>query len=104
MGCLYNIDMSLVNIRISAEEKKMAADLRAQGIKMSDLFRRVLKEEHDRRCKRRKSKRSAREIIEELDRKFPLTATESFHGIDTANRHELRKYIQEQMRLRRSKR
>jgi hypothetical protein len=89
--------MSLVNIRVSAEEKIMAAELRAQGVKMSELFRRVLREEHRRRCTPRKSKQDVRKIMDEIYKKYPIPADAPRHGIDTTDRRQVSAYIRQKL-------
>jgi hypothetical protein len=91
--------MPLLNVRLNAEEQRLADDLRKEGVRISRLVREAIRAEHARRVRPPRRQRPS-QIVAELLQRFPDIPGERGHGIDTTDRRAVQRYISSQLRRR----
>jgi hypothetical protein len=91
----------LINVRLNDEDEAKLAALRAQGQEVSDLVRKAIRSEYERRKPAKRTAVDAERIMRELDEKYPTPADAPRHGIDTTNRQEVQQFIREQLEQKR---
>jgi post-segregation antitoxin (ccd killing protein) len=85
--------VALLNVRLDAEDKRLADDLREEGIPISRIVREAIRAEHARRVGTRRRKRKPSELIAELYERFPDEPGAKGHGIDTTDRRAVQRFI-----------
>jgi hypothetical protein len=88
--------MKSINVRISPQDERSIRELQADGVNISELFRKMIGDEADRRRRARK-KKDVRAIIARLDAKYPVPDDADEPDVDTSNRHEFSAYIRAQI-------
>jgi len=85
--------MKRVNVRLSEEDAKIAAQLRRDGVEISNLVRRALRTEYARRKKEKIDRRPASEIIVEILARHPTPPDEPKRDYDVHDRRQAREAI-----------
>lgn len=90
--------MPLLNVRLDAEDKRLADQLREDGIPISEIVRKAIRAEHARRIATRRRKQKPSELIADLFQQFPDAPVAKGHGIDTSDRRAVQTYIAGRLR------
>jgi hypothetical protein len=85
--------MPLLNVRLDAEDKRLADELRDDGIPISQIVRQAIRTEHARRIAKRGRRQKPSELIADLFEQFPDAPRAKGHGIDTTDRRAVQAYI-----------
>jgi hypothetical protein len=89
--------MKSFNVRISAQGERHIRALQAEGVNISELFRKAIEREAVRRGGGARTKKDVRAMIARLDAKYPIPASADEPKIDTSNRHEFSAYIRKHL-------
>jgi post-segregation antitoxin (ccd killing protein) len=90
--------MPLLNVRLDAEDKRLADQLREEGIPISRIVREAIRSEHARRIATRGRKQKPSELVADLFEQFPDAPRAKGHGIDTTDRQAVQAYIAARLR------
>ncbi len=90
----------LLNVRLSEEDHAKVRALRAEGVELSKFVRSAIRAEFERRSGRGKGRGNARERLAQIHARHPLPADAPFHGIDTADRRAVSRFIEDRLRRR----
>lgn len=90
---LYSPDMSLLNVRLSRDDARLAAELRDDGIPISTLVREAIRREHARRHGARATRRRPSELVDEIIAAVPVSGRRQARGLDLSDRASVRKAI-----------
>jgi post-segregation antitoxin (ccd killing protein) len=96
--CLYTQRMPLLNVRLDAEDQRLADQLRAEGIPIARLVREAIRSEHARRLGHLARKQKPSQLIAGLLAQFPDPPGTESHGIDTTDRHAVQRHIAARLR------
>ena len=58
--------MPLLNVRLSADDARRAAELRKTGVQVSRIVREAIRAEHERRVRRSRAQKTTTEILAEI--------------------------------------
>ncbi len=92
--------MPLLNVRLDAEDKRLADQLRDEGIPISRIVREAIRTEHARRIPKRGRKQKPSQLVADLFERFPDAPHGEGHGIDTTDRRTVQAYIAARLRRR----
>jgi hypothetical protein len=85
--------MSLLTVRLSAEDKKLVQSLRAEGVPIADVVRTALRTEHERRHRRPLKSRQVVDLIARIEAANPVPEGGSPARVDTLDRNAVRGFI-----------
>ena len=85
-------------MRLDAEDKRLADQLREEGIPISRIVREAIRTEHARRIATRGRKQKPSALIADLFEQFPDAPRANGHGIDTTDRRAVQTYIAARLR------
>jgi hypothetical protein len=90
--------MSLLNVRLSPDDARRAAELRKAGIQISDVVREAIRAEYVRMRPATGGKRRASRIVEEILEALPDTPDVPRVAVDATDRHAVRRHIAAKLR------
>jgi Arc/MetJ-type ribon-helix-helix transcriptional regulator len=95
--------MKLINVRLDPDDERRADALRRIGITVSEVVRRAIRSEYDRRVPASQKKRRASEIIAEIHARYPVTGRRP--RVDLTDRRAVQRFIRAQIqkKLRKSR-
>ncbi|MGO8996656.1 MAG: hypothetical protein ACLQVI_25355 [Polyangiaceae bacterium] len=94
--------MPLLNVRLSPDDARRAAELREEGVQISDVVREAIRAEYLRRRPGRPGNRRPSNIVKEILAALPDPAeTPLPRVVDPADRHAVRRHIAAKLRDRR---
>jgi len=86
----------VINVRLGPEDERVARQLRARGISISDVVRRAL---HAEARKAVESPTDTDSVLSEIMERYPTPSTARRpHRPDTLDRRAVRKHIEQRMR------
>jgi hypothetical protein len=91
----------LLNVRLSPEDARRAAELREYGIQISDVVREAIRAEYLRRRPGEPGHRRPSLIVKEILEALPDPEDAPARGVDAADRHAVRRHIADKLRARR---
>jgi hypothetical protein len=92
----------LLNVRLSPDDARRAAELREEGVQISDVVREAIRAEYLRRRPGRPGNRRPSLIVKEILAALPDPAeTPPPRVVDPADRHAVRRHIAAKLRGRR---
>jgi hypothetical protein len=91
----------LVNVRLSPDDARRAAELREDGVQISDVVREAIRAEHLRRRPGKPGNRRPSLLVKEILAALPDTADMPPLAVDTTDRHAVRRHIAAKLRGRR---
>jgi hypothetical protein len=91
----------LLNVRLADDDARLAAELRGAGVAISRVVREAIRAEHTRRLGPRRRGRRPSEIVRGICAMFPDEGEPSL-GVDTRDRHAVRRHITGRLRSTRS--
>ncbi len=94
--------MPLLNVRLSADDARRAAELRRSGVQISRIVRDVIRAEHDRRVQRPRAQRRTDEILAEIYAAHPDPPRAARRTFDLRDRKAAREAILGKLRRRRA--
>ena len=94
--------MKLLNVRLSPQDARMAAQLREAGIPISRVVREAIRSAHERQAGMRASRRRAIEIMKRIYREHPDPPSLPGGTWDLRARASIRRVIRQRLRRRRS--
>ena len=92
--------MKLVNVRLSDEDAAKAAELRREGVELSELVREAVRARHL-ALRPALSAKDVEPLLEAIYARHPLDANDERPAIDTTDRRAMRKLVQRKLRRRR---
>ena len=93
--------MPLLNVRLSADDARRAAELRKAGVQISSLVREAIRGEHDRRVQRPRAQQSTAEILAAIYTAHPDPPRAPHRGFDLRDRKAAREAILGKLQRRR---
>jgi hypothetical protein len=93
--------VSLLNVRLSSDDARRAAELRKAGIPISDIVREAIRTEYLRRCSVKPGDRRPSLIVLEILEALPDAADMPRCMLDSTDRHAVRRHIAAKLRRRR---
>ena len=99
---IYAVAMSLLNVRLGAEDARRAAELRKAGVQISQIVREVIRAEHDRRVRQRRAARPTHEILSQIYAAYPDPPRAPRRTFDLRDRQAARRAILRKLRRRRA--
>jgi hypothetical protein len=99
-ACLYTRLVPLLNVRLSPDDARRAAELREEGVQISDVVREAIRAEYLRRRPGRPGNRRPSLIVKEILAALPDPA-EAPRAVDPSDRHAVRRHIAAKLRGRR---
>jgi len=87
----------LINVRLASADASKAAALMADGVELSNLMREAIREEYERRSARRRKGTDIRQVLHELDERYPLPKNLPPREVDTRDRIAVSNYIAERI-------
>src|SRR5580704_153014 len=100
-ACLYICLVPLLNVRLSPDDARRAAELREEGVQISDVVREAIRAEYLRRRPGRPGNRRPSLIVKEILAALPDPAETPPRVVDPADRHAVRRHIAAKLRGRR---
>jgi hypothetical protein len=91
----------LLNVRLSPDDARRAAELREDGIQISDLVREAIRAEYLRRRSGKPGDRRPSLLVKEILEALPDPADMPDRIVDPADRHALRRHVAAKLRGRR---
>jgi hypothetical protein len=88
----------LLNVRLSPDDAHRAAELREEGIQISDVVRAAIRAEYLRRRLGKPSKRRPSLIVKEILAALPDSVDAPLGAVDSADRHAVRRHIAAKLR------
>ena len=85
--------MPLLNVRLSADDSRRAAELRQRGIQVSRIVREAIRAEHERRVRRSRTQKTTREILAEIYAAHPDPPLAPPRAFDLRDRKAAREAI-----------
>jgi hypothetical protein len=85
--------MALLNVRLDADDARRVADLRRDGVQISQLVREAIRTEHELRSRRRGAGRDPVALIERIYADYPDTPDVRPRKYDLRNRRAVRRAI-----------
>jgi hypothetical protein len=85
--------MPLLNVRLSPDDARRAAELREDGVQISDVVREAIRAEHLRRRPGKSGKGRPSALVKELLAALPDPADMPSRAVDTTDRHAVRRHI-----------
>lgn len=92
--------MKLVNVRLSDEDAAKVADLRREGVELSEVVREAVRARHL-ALRPVLSAKDVEPLLESIYARHPLDAKDDRPVIDTTNRRAMQKFIRSKLRRRR---
>jgi hypothetical protein len=83
----------LLNVRLSPDDARRAAELREEGIQISDVVREAIRAEYLRRRSRKPRQRRPSLIVKEILAALPDPEGTPPRTVDSADRHAVRRHI-----------
>jgi hypothetical protein len=93
--------MSLVNVRLSPDDARRAAELRKAGIQISDVVREAIRAEYLRRLSVQRGSRRPSLVVKEILKALPDPAEMPGRAVDPIDRGAVRRHIATKLRGRR---
>jgi hypothetical protein len=90
--------MSLLNVRLSPDDARRAAELRKAGVQISDVVREAIRAEYLRMRSALGGKRRPSRIVGEILDALPDTPDVPRVVVDTSDRHAVRRHIAAELR------
>ena len=91
--CLYAHLVPLLNVRLSPDDARRAAELREDGVQISDVVREAIRAEYLRRRPERAGNRRPSLIVKEILSALPDPVDMPRPAVDPADRHAVRRHI-----------
>jgi hypothetical protein len=85
--------MPLLNVRLSPEDARRAAELREDGVQISDVVREAIRAEHLRRRSGKSGKGRPSLLVKEILAALPDPEGMPRLAVDTTDRHAVRRHI-----------
>jgi hypothetical protein len=92
--------MKLLNVRLTPDDRRMAAALRSEGIRLSDVVRDAIRETYERRVGRRADRRRPSEILATIYAALPDPPGLARREYDLDDRRAARHAIRTRLRRR----
>ncbi len=92
--------MTLLNVRLNADDARRATELRQTGVQISQVVRDAIRVEHERRIGRRRSRRETSTILAEIYAAHPDAPDAPRRGFDLRDRKAARRAILRKLRPR----
>jgi len=92
--------MKLVNVRLSDDDAAKVADLRREGVELSEVVREAVRARHL-TLQPALSPKDVEPLLESIYARHPLTAKDERPAVDTTNRRAMQKFIRSKLRRRR---
>jgi hypothetical protein len=93
--------MPLLNVRLSADDARRAAELRKGGVQISRIVREAIRVEHDRRVQRPRAKQGTAKILAAIYAAHPDPPGAPRRGFDLRDRKAAREAIVGKLQRRR---
>jgi hypothetical protein len=90
--------MPLVNVRLSADDARRAAELREDGVQISDVVREAIRAEYLRRRPGKSRDRRPSLVVKEILAALPDPADMPPPAVDPTDRHAVRRHIAAKLR------
>lgn len=94
--------MKLLNVRLGAEDTRIATELRKEGIQLSSIVREALRAAHAVRRPSGRRRRRASDIMAEIYAQCPDPPRLARHRVDLRDRRSVRRAIVARAKRRRS--
>jgi hypothetical protein len=94
--------MTLVNVRLDAEDARRVAELRRAGVQISSIVRQAIRVEHEQRVKKRTGGRAAAAVLARIYADLPDTPDVRPRGYDLRDRRAVRAAVEKRVRRRRA--
>ena len=94
--------MPLLNVRLTTDDARRAAELRKTGVQISQIVRDVIRAEHDRRVGGRRARGRTDEILAEIYAAHPDPPGAPRRAFDLRERKAARREILRKLRRRRA--
>jgi hypothetical protein len=88
----------LLNVRLSPDDARRAAELREEGIQISDVVREAIRAEYLRRRTRKPGRRRPSLIVKEILEALPDPEGAAPRTVDATDRHAVRRHIASRLR------
>lgn len=93
--------MPLLNVRLTLDDARRAAELRKTGVQVSRVVREAIRVEHERRVRRSRARKSTADILGEIYAAHPDPPLAPPRGFDLRDRKAAREAIVRKLRRRR---
>jgi hypothetical protein len=93
--------VTLVNVRLDAEDARRVAELRRAGVRISTIVRQAIRAEHEQRVGKRAGGRAAADILARIYADLPDTPDVKPRGYDLGDRRAVRAAVDKRARTRR---
>jgi len=97
-ACLYACVVPLLNVRLSPDDARRAAELREDGIQISDVVREAIRAEYLRRRPGKPGKRRPSLLVKEILAALPDPADMPIPAVDRTDRHAVRRHVAAKLR------
>lgn len=87
----------LLNVRLTPEDERAVAQLRARGVSISEIMRRALRAEV---ARNEHIQVDAESLVAELQARFPTPSKPSSRRVDATDRDAVREHIKKRLRAR----
>jgi hypothetical protein len=94
--------MTLVNVRLDADDARRVAELRRAGVQISSIVRQAIRTEHERRVGKRARGGAAAALLARIYADHPETPDVERRGYDLRDRRAVRAALQKRARKRRA--
>jgi hypothetical protein len=92
--------MKLVNVRLSDDDAAKVADLRREGVELSEVVREAVRARHL-ALRPALSAKDVEPMLQSIYARHPLEANDERTVVDTTNRRTMQKFIRNKLRRRR---
>ena len=89
--------MKLVNVRLSDEDAAKVADLRRQGVQLSEVVREAVRARHL-ALRPALTAKDVRPLLEEIFARHPLDARDERPAVDTTDRRAVKALVRRKLR------
>lgn len=95
---VYTGEMSILNVRLGAEEQRLADELRDDGVAISRVVRDAIRAEHARRVGTKAHAPKPSSVVEALLKANPAPSRRRAARPDPRDRHAVREHIADKLR------
>jgi hypothetical protein len=94
--------MGLLNVRLDANDARIAAELREAGVELSTIVRKALREEYAHRIARHRTTKKPSEVVEDILAELPDPSDLPVRRVDPTDRMALKRRVRARLRRRRA--
>jgi len=95
--------MKMINVRLAPDDERRAEALQKSGVTVSEIVRRAIRAEYERRVPASKKGRNMADLVAEIHARHPVTGRRP--RVDLTDRHAVQRFIRAQIqkKLRKSR-